>query len=477
MPQSQLIPPELAADVLKTALHRGGEFADLYAEERWSTGAVLEAGTVGKLSSGQRRGAGVRVISGGATGFAYTADLSERGLHALARAASAIADRPGSAVTGPVPVTVPVLGAPPRQEWPEPAQSSRKVKIERLRYADDVARGVSPAIAGVHVSYGDSSRRLTVANSAGTYAEDFQVRNRFNVTCIVRGDTGLQTGYERFVRTVGSEIFDQIDVADMARGAARHALTKLNAAPAPSGEYVVVLAAGSGGILFHEACGHGLEADNVQRGQSVYASKLDTPVAGPGVTFVDDGTVPQACGSSRIDDDGAATRRTTLIEDGRLVGFMRKLEPLGDGAVPTGNPRWQRSTGNCRRQSYQHLPLVRMTNTFILPGPEDRAELIGQTRRGIYIAKLGGGQVNVATGEFVFGTTEAYLIENGQVTRPLLDTNLLGSGPEALSGIDAIAGDLDMAWGACDKDGQRVSVGCGQPSLRIRGLTVGGHAG
>lgn len=462
MPRSQLISPELAADALRTALGRGGEFADLYAEERWSTGAVLEAGTVGKLSSGRRRGAGVRVIGGGATGFAYTADLSERGLHAVARAASAIADRPGSAVT------VPTLSAPPDQEWPEPAQSSRKVKIERLRYADDVARSVSAAIAGVHVSYGDSYRRLTVANSVGAYAEDLQVRNRFNVTCIVRGDTGLQTGYERFVRTVGSEIFEQIDVADMARGAARHALTKLTAAPAPSGEYPVVLAAGSGGILFHEACGHGLEADNVQRGQSIYASKLDTPIAGPGVTFVDDGTVPQACGSSRIDDDGTATRRTTLIADGKLVGFMRKLEPTAvDGTA---------STGNCRRQSYQHLPLVRMTNTFILPGPEDRAELIRQTSRGIYIAKLGGGQVNVATGEFVFGTTEAYLIENGQITRPLLDTNLLGSGPEALRGIDAIAGDLDMAWGACDKDGQRVSVGCGQPSLRVRGLTVGGHA-
>lgn len=462
MPQSPLITAELAAQVLRAALARGGEFADLYAEERWSTGAVLEAGTVGKLSSGQRRGAGVRVICGGATGFAYTADLSERGLHAVARAASAIAGRPDPAAR------LPVLTAPPEPDWPEPAQSSRQVKIDRLRHADEVARGVSPAIVGVHVSYGDSLRRVTVANSDGLLAQDWQVRNRFNVTCLVRGDTGLQTGYERFVRTVGSEIFDQVDVADMARGAARHALSKLTAAPAPSGEFPVVLAAGSGGILFHEACGHGLEADNVHRGQSVYAGKLDTRIADSGVTFVDDGTVPRACGTSRIDDDGTATRRTTLIEDGKLVGFMRKLEPAAaDGAA---------STGNCRRQSYQHLPLVRMTNTFILPGPEDRAELIRQTPRGIYIAKLGGGQVNVATGEFVFGTTEAYLIENGQITRPLLDTNLLGSGLDALRGIDAIAGDLDMAWGACDKDGQRVSVGCGQPSLRIRGLTVGGHA-
>jgi len=299
-------------------------------------------------------------------------------------------------------------------------------------------------------------------------AEDEQIRTRFNVMCVANGDTGMQTGFESLARTEGYEIFERHNVEDIARIAAGRALAKLSARPAPSGEVPIVLAGGSGGILFHEACGHGLEADHVVKDASVYAGKVGELVASPLVTLVDDGTVLGEWGNFAIDDEGCAPARNVLIENGILTDYMWDwLRAHKEGRV---------SSGNGRRQSYQHLPMVRMTNTYLLAGRENADEIVAQTPTGVYVKKLGGGQVNTATGDFVFGTTEAYLIEDGHITEPLRDANLIGNGPEVLRRIDAVADDFDMTPGTCGKDGQSVPVGCGQATLRITGITLGGTA-
>ncbi len=300
------------------------------------------------------------------------------------------------------------------------------------------------------------------------FAEDDQIRTRFNVMCVANGDTGMQTGYESLARTEGFEIFERFNVEDVARTAATRALTKLSARPAPSGEVPIVLAGGSGGILFHEACGHGLEADHIVKDASVYAGQVGQLVASPLVTLVDDGTVAGEWGNFAVDDEGNAPSRNVLIENGILTDYMWDwLRARGEG---------RQSSGNGRRQSYQHLPMVRMTNTYLLAGTEKADEIVAQTPNGVYVKKLGGGQVNTTTGDFVFGTTEAYLIENGHITEPLRDANLIGNGPEVLRRIDAVADDFDMTPGTCGKDGQSVPVGCGQATLRITGVTLGGTA-
>ena len=341
-------------------------------------------------------------------------------------------------------------------------------KLELLTRADEAARAAGDAITQVQVGCGDSRRRVLIANSDGLLAEDDQIRTRFSVVCVANGDTGMQTGYESIARTEGFEIFERQRVEDIAHKAAARALAKLSARPAPSGEVPIVLAGGSGGILFHEACGHGLEADHIVKDASVYAGRVGQLVASPLVTLVDDGTVAGEWGNFGVDDEGHAPARNVLIEDGVLTDYMWDwLRARKEGRT---------SSGNGRRQSYQHLPMVRMTNTYLLAGSEDPDEIIAQTPSGVYVKKLGGGQVNTATGDFVFGTTEAYLIEDGRITEPLRDANLIGNGPEVLRRIDAVATDFDMTPGTCGKDGQSVPVGCGQATLRITGVTLGGTA-
>ncbi len=460
-----LVDPDLAQRVLARALRRGGDFAEVFAEDRRATSAVLDDGRVEELASGRDRGAGIRVVVGETTGFAHTADLSEAGLLAAAEAAASVArdgetrtvafgDRKGVAVSGAL----------------RPGDSVPKAdKIALLARADDAARSAGSAVAQVSASYGDSRRRFLVANSDGVLAVDDQVRSRLAVSVVAVGDTGRQTGFESVAATSGFELFDRTDVAELAVAAARRALGKLVARPAPSGAVPVVLASGSGGILFHEACGHGLEADHVAKDTSVYAGRVGELVASPLVTLVDDGTVGGEWGAFAVDDEGHPAGRTVLIERGVLVDYM------WDGVRARKERR--SSSGNGRRQSYRHLPMVRMTNTFLLDGADDPDGIVSRTPHGVYVAKLGGGQVNTATGDFVFGTTEAYLIEDGHLTEPLRDANLIGNGPEVLSRIDAVAGDFAMTPGTCGKDGQSVPVGCGQPTLRISSVTIGGTAG
>jgi len=464
-PAPPLIDVSVVERVLGAALARGGDMAEVFAEDRQTTGAVLDDRRIEELSSGRERGAGVRVVVGETTGFAHTADLSEPGLVAAAEAAATVARRGGPGVA--VADLAERRAAVPRAEV-LPSTVGKAAKLELLTRADDAARSTGGAISQVQASYGDSRRRILVARSDGVLVEDDQVRTRFNVVCVATGDTGMQTGYESVARTLGFEVFDAADVAELARVSATRALSKLSARPAPSGEVPVVLAGGSGGILFHEACGHGLEADHILKDASVYTGRLGQQVASPLVTLVDDGTVAGEWGNFSVDDEGRPAARNVLIEDGVLTDYLWDwLRAKKEGRA---------SSGNGRRQSYQHLPMVRMTNTFLLAGREDPAEIVAQTPHGVYVAKLGGGQVNTATGDFVFGTTEAYLIEGGKITEPLRDANLIGNGPEVLRRIDAVATDFAMTPGTCGKDGQSVPVGCGQATLRITGVTVGGTA-
>jgi TldD protein len=338
-----------------------------------------------------------------------------------------------------------------------------------LRRADEVARARAGSITQVSAGYGDSRRRILVANSEGTLAADEVVRTMFSVSCVASGDTGMQTGRESIGHTVGFELFDRYDVDDLAGRAADRAVTKLSARPAPSGQLPVVIGSGGGGVLFHEACGHGLEADLVAKGASVFAGRHGDQVASPLVTLVDDGTMAGEWGCFGIDDEGNPAQRNVLITDGVLTDYMWDVLR----ARREGRP----GSGNGRRQSYQHLPMVRMTNTYLLAGDDDPEDIVASTPHGVYIAHLGGGQVNTATGDFVFGMSEAYLIEDGRITEPLREGNLIGNGPEVLRRIDAVGNDFAMGPpGTCGKDGQGVPVGDGVPTLRVEALTIGGTA-
>jgi TldD protein len=462
---TSLIPTDVVERVLAAALAKGGEMAEVFAEDSTTSSAMLDDRRIEELSSGRSRGAGIRVVDGETTGFAHTADLSEAGLFAAAAAAASVAREGGGQVRT---VALGASKAHAARAEMMPGSVEKATKLELLNRSDAAARSAGDAIVQVQVGVGDSRRRILIANSEGLLAEDDQIRTRFNVMCVANGDTGMQTGYESLARTEGYEIFAQHNVEDLARIAAGRALSKLSARPAPSGEVPIVLAGGSGGILFHEACGHGLEADHIVKDASVYTGQVGQLVASPLVTLVDDGTVAGEWGNFAVDDEGYAPARNVLIENGILTDYMWDwLRAHREG---------RKSSGNGRRQSYQHLPMVRMTNTYLLAGQDNADEIVAQTPTGVYVKKLGGGQVNTATGDFVFGTTEAYLIENGHITEPLRDANLIGNGPEVLRRIDAVADDFDMTPGTCGKDGQSVPVGCGQATLRITGVTIGGTA-
>ena len=463
---SPLIHADVLERTLSAALKSGGDFAEVFAEDKVNSSALLDDGRVEELSSGRDRGAGIRVISGDTTGFAHTTDLSETGLAAAATAAAAAARGGGGGVR-----TITLTRrdvASPHVVLRSPIEIPKSRKVELLQRADAAARAAGGAIRQVTVGYGDSRRRILVANSDGTLAADEVIRTRLMVQAVALGDAGMQTGYDVAAKTIGWELFDEYDVEEIARKAAGRALTKLNSRPAPSGKVTIVLNKGAGGTMFHEACGHGLEADLVAKDTSVFRGKVGQRVAARGVTIVDDGSYAREWGTSAIDDEGNATKRNVLIEDGILTDYMWDLRHAKKEAhVPSGNGR---------RQSYQHLPIVRMTNTYLLAGQEDPASIISGTESGVYCAKLGGGQVNTATGDFVFGMVEAFLIENGKLTEPLRDANLIGNGPEVLQAIDAIGNDFATGVGTCGKDGQGVPVSDGNPTLRVQGITVGGTA-
>lgn len=467
-----MIDQDVIERTLAVALRTGADFAEVYAEDKRNTSVALDDGRIEQVTSGRDRGAGIRVIKGETTGFAHSSDLSEHGLAAAAEAAAAAAST-GDGGTR----EVQVHPSQPRavntvDTYPETIPKATKVAM--LQQIDESARSAGGEIVQVSAGYGDSRKRVLIANSDGVHVTDDIVRVLARISVVADGDAGMQTGFQSMGHTIGWEIFDPehdiyVDLDALARDAARQAIVKLNARPAPSGALPVVIKNGTGGVLFHEACGHGLEADHIQKGASVYADKVGELVASPLVTLVDDGTMAGEWGTLAVDDEGHATQRNVLIEDGVLTDYMwDHIRARKVGRSPSGNGR---------RQSYMHLPMVRMTNTFVMNGPDDADDIVASTDHGVYVSHLGGGSVNTATGDFVFGMNEAYLIEDGEITEPLREGNLIGNGPQVLRDIDMLADDFAMGNpGTCGKDGQGVPVGDGQPTLRVKSLTIGGTA-
>ena len=465
-----MIDEDVLQRTLGAALRTGGDFAEVFVEDHAGSRATLDDGRIEELGSSRRRGAGIRVVVGDTTGFAHTADLSEAGLREAAEAAASAASGGGGG-TRTIALTR-TAAVPTHSVRDLPDSIAKEAKVDALRRADVAARAERAdggAIQQVTASFGDEVRRILVANSDGLLTGDEQVRTRFRVEVTVSCDGDLQTGVEAPGRTIGWELLDEFPPEEIARTAAKRALSKIHAVPAPSGRFPVILKRGAGGVLFHEACGHGLEADLVARDASVFRRRIDQNVASELVTLVDDGRMDREWGALAIDDEGTPTQRNVLIQDGVLTDFMwDRLRARKEGRA---------SSGNGRRERYDVLPMVRMTNTFLERGTEDPESIIAGTDYGVYCVALGGGQVNTATGDFVFGMTEAYLVENGVVTVPLQQANLVGNGPSALRAIDVVGNDFETWTGMCGKSGQSVPVSSGQPTLRVAELTIGGDAG
>jgi TldD protein len=460
-----LIGEEVAARVLERALAHGGDFGEVYAEDRYGFALGLDDSKLERPQTGSERGASVRVVHGEATYFGHVDGLAEDDLLRVAESVSQ-AVRAGDSRTPAALKAASTESVHPIKERPEEVDAARKAQL--LRDCDERARTESGEVNQVMASYAENRRIVEIFNSDGIAAGDDRTRVRLGVQVIARRDGRVETGHETLGGHVGFEILET-DPTDVAQRAARKAVIALDAVDAPSGKMPVVVGNAFGGVLLHEAVGHGLEADHIQKRSSVWAGKLGEMVAEGFVTAYDDGRMTNEWGSDGIDDEGTPTQRTTIIEDGKLVSYLYDLiRARKDNVV---------STGNGRRESFRHLPVPRMTNTYFAPGTQTKDELIAGVERGLYAVSFGGGQVEPATGDFVFGVSEAYLIENGEITSPVRGATLIGNGIEALAAVDGIADDLEIATGFCGKAGQRVAAGVGQPHVRIRALTVGGTAG
>lgn len=465
-----LAPAELETEqvlaVAGEALAASVDYADLYFQHSRHEVWALEDGIVRDASFNVERGVGVRVCSGEKVGFAYSDDIGRTPLLQATQAASGIVAGGGQG-TAPLMrrADTPTLY---QQEDPIPGWSAEQ-KVALLRELDAAARAQDPAVTQVSASLSAVHEVVMVAASDGTLAADVRPLVRVNVSVIAERDGRRERGSAGGGGRVSLDWFMEADRAlGYAREAVRIALINLEARPAPAGSMPVVLGPGWPGVLLHEAVGHGLEGDFNRKGTSMFASRMGEQVASPLCTVVDDGTLAGRRGSLNVDDEGTPTSCTTLIENGRLVGYMQDRL----NARLTG----QESTGNGRRESYAHLTMPRMTNTYMQPGESDPDEILASLDRGIYAVNFGGGQVDITSGRFVFSTSEAYLVEKGKIVCPVRGATLIGSGAEVMQKISMVGNDLqlDAGVGVCGKDGQSVPVGVGQPTLRVEALTVGG---
>jgi TldD protein len=453
-------------DCLDTALSQGSDYADLYLEHLTSSAIIADDGVIKTASSSTSVGCGVRAIAGERTGYAYTCDLELPKIKDAARIASYIA-------SGKQRLCVRSLTEPPEKRlYPDSCsspQSNIALRSELVLRADRAARKYGSSIANVRSGYTEERKEILIAGSDGTYARDSQPLARISVDCVARSSTRHGRGRSGGGGRVGGAFFARQRRPEYyAEDAARQAMLQMNAHEAPTGEMQVVLGPGWPGILLHEAVGHGLEADLNRRQASVFHGRVGTRVGSSLCTIVDDGTLPFRRGSINVDDEGSPSGINVLIENGILQGYLTdRLSAKLMGLA---------ATGNGRRESYQHVPLPRMTNTYMLPGSDHPEEIIRSVRRGIYAINFSGGQVEYTSGNFVFTASESYLIENGRVTAPLRNCSLIGNGPQALTKVSMVGNDLafDEGVGTCGKDGQALPVGVGIPTIKIDEMTVGG---
>ncbi|MGK5110890.1 TldD/PmbA family protein [Geodermatophilus sp. CPCC 205506] len=466
-PLRDLLDPGDVTAALTAALVRGGTWSEVFAEHRTSSTARLDDGEL-EFRSDRDVGAGVRVGGRGPRGSASTTLLTRPSLLRAAEAAAAVRDGTGSRVAvRPLDrTTAPAVGRPPADV--DRADVDTAVRADLLRRAADAAHGAGAAVRSVTVTLVEVVQHVLVATSDGLLARDTRVRTRMTCRVVARRSGRTATGFEGPGHGGGLELFDDRPPEGIGAEAAGRALRMLDAGPAPAGPMPVVLGPGGGGLLVHEACGHGLEADGVARGTSIYAGTQGRELADPHVTLVDDPTLPGGFGSYRVDDEGAPAAPTVLIDSGVQAAAMTDRSTADE----LGRPR----TANGRRESAASAPLCRMSNTHLRPGPADPADLLGDVAHGVYVSRLSGGEVDIATGDFSFTASEAHLVERGALTMPLSGVTLLGKGPAALAGISAVADDLVFTQALCGNDGQWVPVSYGSPTLRIDGLVVTGVA-
>lgn len=450
--------------VLSAALAGGADFAEIFVEDKDVTRIGYVDSKLDSLDQGRDYGLGLRLIKGFEVIYSYSSDLSEDSLLQLARNAAA-------AMTGESGQKVLPFRASTRTNINPikrlPQEISLRQKLDLCAEAHDVVKAYDPLISQASARYLEGTQNVLIANSEGLWVEDRRVRTRMAVSAVAQDKGEMQTGFEGPGASMGFEFFEHYDVREIAKEAARVAVTMIKADYAPSGSMPVIMDNAFGGVLFHEACGHGLEASFVSKGTSVYTGKLGQQIASPLVTAIDDGNLPNAWGSSNFDDEGTPTQRNILIENGVLKSYL--VDRLN------GKRMGLESTGSCRRQSYRWVPTSRMNNTFIAPGQSTREEIIANTEYGLYAKKLGGGSVDVTSGEFNFAVAEGYLIENGKITRPVRGASLIGTGLEVLQKIDMVGQEFDLGQGMCGASSGSIPAALGQPPLRISKLTVGGR--
>ena len=443
------------------------DFADLYFQYTRSEGWSLEEGIVKSGSFAIDQGVGVRAISGEKTAFAYSDEISFDALQDAARATRAIASAGGGKKTK----VARRVQAPARYQPMDPlATLDADAKIKLLEKLESMCRALDPRVTQVMAHLGGEYEVVLISRSDGVMAADVRPLVRLSVQVIAEANGRRESGHAGGGGRTGYQHFTDEALAGYAKAAVSQALVNLDSRPAPAGTMTVVLGPGWPGILLHEAIGHGLEGDFNRKGSSAFSGRIGERVAAPGVTVVDDGTLPDRRGSLTVDDEGNPTQRTVLIEDGILRGYMQDSLNARLMKMPV--------TGNGRRESFAHLTLPRMTNTYMLAGKDDPAEILRGVKKGLYAVNFGGGQVDITNGKFVFSAAEAYMIENGKVTYPVKGATLIGNGPDALTRVQMIGNDMkmDLGQGTCGKEGQSVPVGVGQPTLKIDGLTVGGTA-
>lgn len=453
---------EILANVIARALEKGGDFADVYLENRISRQIVMEESIFKGGLYGISQGAGVRVISGNKTGYAYTDEITEEKLLRAAEVASFVATG-GNRIT---PVGISVSSRPSFITVQQPlGEIADEKRIEIIKRADQAARDYDPRIKMAMIDYNDEVRSRVIANSEGLYLRDELPLLFFIVQAMSDDGNARHMSRERLSQHSGFEIFDRVTPETVAKNAAREAIAMLSAGDAPAGIMDVVMQNGWGGVLVHEAVGHPLEADNISKGIGAFTGKMGQKVAAECFTMIDDGTLPNFRGTINYDDEGTMAQRNVLIEKGVLKGFMTDILSAKQLSMAR--------TGNGRRESFRYIPIPRMTNTFIETGENSPADILSSTRKGIYVQSLSGGSVNPVTGVFNFTCREAYLIENGEKTTPIKGATLIGSCMDVISNIDAVGNDLDFGPGICGK-GQSAEVTAGMPTVRIRGINVGG---
>lgn len=456
---------EIRQKTIQLLLAKGGDFAEMYIEQNFLQNITCEENKLESISAGADLGIGLRLVKGEETFFASCNYNDTQDLYALAKEISSAASQRG----GKGQEWTMAAGANPLQHviQKDPLQIELRKKIELITTINSASRKIDPRIVQAEVTYGDRTKDILITNSLGIEREEKRVYHVLMLQVVAKNGTVLQTGREVLGGLVGFELFTEEAVDHLVRQASARALKMLGAKLAPSGKMMVVLDSRAGGTMIHEAIGHSLEADSIQKGISpVYNGKLGRKVAAKAVSVVDDATIPNMRGSFVFDDEGTPAQRTILVEEGILKNYLYDLfTSRKDGKL---------STGNGRRESYHYKPVPRMSNTFILPGKEDPKNIIQSVSKGLFVNKMGGGQVNTATGDFVFEVSEAHEIENGVIGRPVRGAILTGNGPTILKSIDMVGNDIGFEIGTCGKDGQHVPVGDGQPTVRIPEIVVGG---